>query len=297
MNLDTNEVNRRIAKIEAAWFDEDRRTAHGAADWTRPETVTFALVTLALATAAALLAAGLATASPLAWLLGNAAFVSAFAVPLLFRRRAFPQAECERALPPVRFRVWYPWRTSHLRRAGRAELSNVAGDMSAAEVSLQPGREDEATRAATTASTRGWQRSVVVIGQWSEVADELRAADGLGNWCRGLRWDQRDESMAILGRLHPVRIRIVRRTWFAEGIRLHADAGGALIKLRLTMRPLPSRENGVVEVAVNAEGPDTRRSRRVLRVMKRQAASALHRWSTDRRHRPPFASSANDGLN
>lgn len=172
------------------------------------------------------------------------------------------------------------------RRAARTFVAAVtSGDIDLAEDATRHAlhRNDAPRRPARSRERLlGWDEHVTVPSTWIEAATELRAADGLARWCPTLRLiasDAEGETIT-LGRFLPVRLRLLSRRWFAEGLRLRADTGGSVLVGHVTLRP--SALGDGAEVWVHAEGLRCCRTRRALRAARRETRTGLKRWAANR---------------
>lgn len=134
----------------------------------------------------------------------------------------------------------------------------TSGDIDRAEDSARRALfgNDAPDRAASSRKHQlSWDEHVTVPSTWIAAATELCEADGLAPWCptvRVIASDAEGETIAV-GRFLPVRLRLLSRRWFAEGLRLRADTGGPLLVGQLTLRPSALGDGAVVWV--HAEGP------------------------------------------
>ena len=127
-----------------------------------------------------------------------------------------------------------------------------------------------------------WDVCVSVSGTWSSTVGELRASDGLARWCPTVRQfadGEGEETSFSVGRWRPLRLEVQRR-WFAEGIRWCARGGGPTVTGYLRCQPAVTGDE--VVVWVHAEARRCRRSRRVLRVIRRETRIGLQRWAMER---------------
>ncbi|MGD9792603.1 MAG: DUF3040 domain-containing protein [Acidimicrobiia bacterium] len=174
---------------------------------------------------------------------------------------------------------------SVLLSAGIATLSAtvwVAGVVAfLAAFALAPRRppQPKVARAHGVRRVDSWDEVVFVAGAWSSVAEELRASGGLDRWCPTLRPVSRTGLFAV-GHRRPVRV-LIRRRWFAEGLRWRADTGGAVLVGHVNMRPTMTATQQV-QIWVHAEAFRCRRSRRALRVIHRETRTALSCWAATR---------------
>ncbi|MCB1002897.1 MAG: hypothetical protein KDB35_01805 [Acidimicrobiales bacterium] len=297
MPFDADDTDCRIAELEAAWSTSGHRPRPRAAGRSRGDAFRVSAVAALLVLSVGLLAVGICTMSPAAWLGGNAVFLLAFAADGLLAKKpggepVHPSGQRKHRhhrdrrtrdrhlrLDPAPEAAWGLGNRIAERRAARSFAAAIAeGDLDTAEASLR-GVVDAQT---CGQRTRGWDERFVVDGTWLEVARDLRASDGLRPWCRTMRSSfDADGPWVSLGFLHTVRLRVVARQWFAEGIRFCAERSGSVLTGRLTIRPSPDPQK--VEVWVHAEGPDMRCSRRALRAMRRETLGAGKRWVAQRR--------------
>lgn len=172
------------------------------------------------------------------------------------------------------------------QRAVRAFVAAVTnGDIDLAEDSARhalSGNDRPAPKESNREHQPGWDEHVTVPSTWLEAATELREADGLARWCPTVRLiasGAEGETIAV-GRFLPVRLRLLSRRWFAEGLRLRADTGGSVLVGHVTLRP--SALGDGTQVWIHAEGPRCYRSRRALRAVRREARRGLKRWAAHR---------------
>lgn len=173
------------------------------------------------------------------------------------------------------------------RRAARSFVAALStGDLELAERTA--GRAlggGSSPRRAARVPQRSWDEQVVVGCSRLEAAKELRSAAG-----RAAIWPtvrtvlDEDGGVLVVGRRRPVRLRLLSHCWLpSEGMRFALDSGGRTVVGHVLVRPVRSADAGAAEVWVHVEGDDCRRSRRVLRAMRRATRPGLRRWASGRR--------------
>lgn len=190
-------------------------------------------------------------------------------------------------------RNWHRWRTEVCwrvrRRSARRFVDAVAsGTYDVAEAHARRVLDSPPSNGARTPrQPRSWDERATRIGNWREASAELRRADGLGAWCPSLTYTAvGDRDVVTLGRVRGVQLPVLARTWAGEHhLMVSVQARGGVVRCHVQVRPHAcplGRES--VELWVHVEGPPTRRSRRIMRTIKRLTRSALRRWAA---HRSP----------
>lgn len=177
---------------------------------------------------------------------------------------------------------WW-WMHRSAARSFVAALST--GDMDLAERTAERlFGDDPSPRRASQVPYRSWDEQVLIGCTRLEAAVELHSPAGRAAiWPTVRTVSDGNGSVLVVGRHRPVRLRLLSHCWLpAEGMRFALDAGGRTVVGHVLLRPARS-DPDAVEVWVHVEGDRRRRSRRVLRVMRRATRPGLQRWASQRR--------------
>lgn len=245
------------------------------------ETVGLTVVIALMAVSVVALTVGMVERSASVWIGGHVAWLASMlvaGVPTRYRHftsRHVTRSSGRRSARSSRSRLSLA-RRYRVRHLGRSFADAIArGDLAAAEAILT-GRRPQASVRRTSVDF-----GTVVYGRCNAIVRDLQSSDGLVPWCPTMRRVVKRPAVWIIGgRLRHVRLRVTQRRWYAEGLRVEASVHHQWLRAELVVRPAPDQRT--TAVVIHLETEESHRGRRAIRVLSKEAALALDRWSSAR---------------